>query len=209
MKSEQIIMVIERNTLFSNNYFEGFCPAKTTNYESIVLNNIKWMKRGIAEEDSTHKQPIGYTLLVNPKLKKVFAYQRAVKDQHYGEKRLQGKYSWGIGGHIEKIDTARENPIEESMLRELNEEVEMNGNITSQKVLGYINYDSDSVGKVHFGVLYLAETDATIVKPKDNEMANGQLRSIEELKEICDSKDNTVEEWSNLSLNPLKEYFSQ
>ena len=205
-KSEELIMVVGRETLFSGDCFEGFKPQKEVNYESRILDNYHYMKRGLAEVDPTHKQPIGYAMIVNPELKQVFAYQRSNKDSSYPEKRLQGKWSWGVGGHIEKFDIENANPIHASMLRELEEEVDVNGRV-NPRVFGYINNDSDDVGKVHFGVLYVVETDARIVEPKDSEIDNGGLRTIEELEAICSSSDFKVEEWSKISLKPLKQYF--
>ena len=71
-----------------------------------------------------------------------------------------------------------------------------------------INDDSNDVGKVHFGVLYVVETNSEIVTPKDSEIDNGRLRTIDELEKICSSSDFAVEEWSRISLEPLKQYFS-
>ncbi len=206
MKDEQIIMVVKREILLGKNYFEGFRPRNEVDYESIILNNFKYIKRGLAEKDRTYKQPISYFMIVNPELKQVFAYQRSTKDEIYGEKRLQGKWSWGAGGHIEKIDTKDGNPIHVSLLREFNEEVEIDGTI-NMKILGYINNDLDNVGRVHFGILYVIETDSITVKPKDPEIDNGRLRTLEELEDICSSPDYTVEGWSKIAFSPLKKYF--
>jgi predicted NUDIX family phosphoesterase len=205
MKSEKIIMVVEKDILFGNDVFQGFKPQTEVDYESKILTNFKYMKRGLAEEDSTHKQPIGYAMIVNPSLKQIFAYQRSTKDSNYAEKRLQGKWSWGVGGHIEKFDAGNGNPLHVSMLRELEEEIYMDGSV-NPIVLGYINDDSNDVGKVHFGVLYVVETDSKIVRPKDPEIDNGELRTIEELEHICSSSDFTVEGWSRICLEPLKQY---
>ena len=200
-----MVMVVNKKFLFNNDYFEGFKSHDETDYESRILKNFSYMKREPAENDIMHKQPIAYSIIVNPSLKKVFACKRASKDSKYGEKRLQGKWSWGVGGHIEKVDTVNGNPIHESMLRELGEEVYMDGTVTP-KMLGYINNDSDDVGKFHFGVLYILETDSKIVKPKSPEIDNGKLRTIQELEEMCLNPDYTVEEWSKISLEPLKKY---
>src|SRR3989344_4593301 len=201
-KKDKQIMVVKKNVLLKN-YFEGFRQIDETNYEELILNNFEYMTRGIAEEDSNFKQPIGYAIIINPKLKKVFAYQRSSKDENYKEKRLQGKYSWGVGGHIEKQDNLNGNPIHSSMLRELAEEVGLNGK-NKLKVIGYINNDADMVGKVHFGILYLIETDATEINPKDKEMENGSLKTIEELEKICSIYQ--VESWSKIALEILKEH---
>lgn len=205
-KEDKQILVVERDTLFSEDYFKGFKNHFDKDYESIILSNIKSMRRGDAEIDPTYKQPIGYMLIVNPKEKKVFAYQRSSEDKNYGEKRLQGKWSWGVGGHIEAYELKEENPIKESMKRELSEEIEILGNVLNTKVLGYINYDGDEVSKAHFGILYLTEIDGD-ARPKSAEMFVGKLVDINELEKICNSKDCEVEAWSRISLEPLKKYF--
>ena len=220
-KHKKLIMVVPRDLLFPSGSFEGFTPAHHTDYESRIINNYGFMTRGregigFAEHDSNYKQPIGYTILVNPGKKMVFGYQRASQDKAYHERRLQGKFSIGIGGHIEKVDIKNGvNPIHYSLLRELNEEVQLsyNGfpkNLRSPKiktkVLGYVNKE-EGVHAVHFGILYLVETDADSIMPKDSEMQNGHLMRFNELEQICNSKEYEVEEWSKIALEPLREYF--
>ncbi len=204
MDNEKLIITVKRDILFEQDYFEGFKLQTETDYESRILKNLNYMKRSFAEKDITYKQPISYSIILNPDLKQIFTYQRSLHDKNYTEKRLQGKWSCGVGGHIEKQDMDG-NPIHLSMLRELEEEVEIAGTI-NPKVLGYINDDSDDVGKVHFGILYLIETDSTTVKPKSHEIDNGKLRTIEELDVIFLSPEFKIEEWSKIALKPLKSY---
>lgn len=204
-KYDKSIMVVQRRILFGDDYFEGFRRGNEVDYETRILGNYVFIRRGIAEHDFSYKQPIGYVAIVNPILKRVFAYQRAIDDKKYSEKRLQGKYSWGVGGHIEKFDVEVENPIHASILREINEEIEINNSI-NLKLSGFINHDADDVGRVHFGLLYIVETDSRVVGIKDSEIASGGWKTIEELEKICASPDYVVEEWSKISLGPLKEY---
>jgi len=204
---DQQIIVVNRSPLFRNgDYFHGFRKHGVVDYESRILQHFKIMRRGDAEKDPSHKQPISYTLIISQKTKQVFAYQRSSNDKEYGEKRLQGKWSWGIGGHIEPHDTPDKNPIRKSMLRELQEEIEISEAITGTKVLGYINDDTNDVGQVHFGILYLVETNAELITPKDPEVAIGRLMTLGELEKISSSPDCTVETWSQIALQPLKEY---
>lgn len=207
-KEDKQIIVVERDILFEKEYFEGFKPNNLLDYESIILRNMKAMRRGDAEIDPTHKQPIGYMIVANPLTKKVFAYQRSSKDENYGEKRLQGKWSWGVGGHIEAFELNNENPIRESRLRELSEEIEIDGKILNVSPLGYVNDDSDSVGTVHFAILYLIEIDGT-AKQNDKEIAQSGMFSISDLEEKCSSSGVEVENWSKISLEPLKNYFEK
>ena len=203
-KNEQEIMVVDRATLFAEIYFQGFSPANNLDYQQVILDNYFYDKRGIVEIKPEFKQPIAYCIILNNKTGKVFAYQRSVKDGAYEEKRLRGKWSWGIGGHIDKIDVENGNPIEASMLREIDEEIAISS-FDSPKVLGYINDDETEVGQVHFGVLYLIETE-NIVKPKDAEIAFGEFKTLEELQDICDDEDVSVESWSKIALPALRDY---
>lgn len=203
--SDKLIMAVKRDLLFGDEYFQGFRLQNEVDYESRILSNFEYMRRSVVEADPTYKQPVAYSMVVNPNLKQVFVYQRSALDERYSEKRLQGKWSWRIGGHIEKIDAVKGNPIYVSMLRELGEEIEL-VDIPDLKVLGYINSDADDVGKVHFGILYVVETGAKIVKSKDPEIDDGSLRAIEELEVICFLSEFAVEGWSRIALDPLKSY---
>ncbi len=209
--AQREIVVVERDMLFGRDYFEGFMP-KTKNgadFELRIVKGIKYMKKNLAEHSPSYKHPIVYCLVVNPGLKQVFAYQRSKKDKHYSEKRLQGKWSVGVGGHIEKVDLLDRNPIQKSMLRELDEEIQAEGGksildyIAESNILGYINNDSNDVGKVHFGLLYIINTNSREVKPRSQEMANGRLRTLSELEKMAESKID-FEDWSKIALNPLK-----
>lgn len=201
-KYKELIMAVEKENLFDDDEFQGFIEADEIDFQSRILDNFKYIKRGKAENDETFKQPIGYIVLVNDQ-GKVFAYQRAQKDDDYTEKRLQGKWSWGVGGHIDKVDESGDNPIKTSMTRELKEEASLEGDLKEIEVLGYINDDSDSVGRVHFGILYLVQVSGK-VSAKDSEVTNGKMRSIEELKEIVENSKNRVEEWSKIALKAIE-----
>ena len=208
-KDDQLIMVVRKEDLFgehNENYFEGFCASGLKNFEEVILERYGFMTRKFAEQDTNYKQPIGYAMIVYPKLRKVFAYQRSKKDEQYTEKRLQGKWSWGIGGHIEMSDASDVNPIQDSVLREIGEEVKMDGSITSKKILGYIYHDF-GVNAVHLGLLYLIETNSKVIKPGDSESSEGYLATIKELEKICLNPEVNVEDWSKTALRPLKYYF--
>jgi len=207
-KDDMMIMAVSVSELFKDKYFEGFSKADEHDYESIIVNNYKWLRRGDAEVDPGHKQPIPYAMVVNPDLKKIFLYQRSCSDKKCDENRLMGKYGCGIGGHIDKNEADVEDALHSAMLRELEEEVFIDGS-KKPKVLGYINYDSDEVGKVHIGILYLIETDALEVKATDMELENGQFVEFSEFEKIILNPDNEVEAWTKIALEPLKEYFNK
>jgi predicted NUDIX family phosphoesterase len=194
-KYEQPIMVVKREKLFKKEYFQGFSFAEKINYKERILKNFIYIKRKEAEESKDYKQPIGYIILMD-RNKKIFSYQRAEKNKDYTEKRLQGKWSIGIGGHVDKEDRNKKDPIRASILREINEEVTV---ITEKiELLGYINDESDNVGEVHFGLLYLASVVGDII-PKGKEIKDSKMVTIEE---AITTKDN-VELWSKIALSTL------
>ena len=217
-KYDRLILAIKREKLFgedNNDHIQGFCPAEKLDLISRILDNYGWLRRGDIEDNPEIKHPISYCMIVNSDTKKVFSYIRSKKDEHYQEKRLQGKLSIGVGGHIEKETELGENPIESAMLRELEEEVTINGT-KKPRILGYVNddeqYDQDteqkkiSVGRVHIGLLYLIETDAEEVFPKDPEISEGRLRTFQELSTLQSQPGITAETWTEIALEPLKRY---
>jgi predicted NUDIX family phosphoesterase len=208
MKKDQMIMVTTRKELFASDYFQGFRPAREVDYESRLLLSFSYLRRGEMEIDPSWKQPIGYALIVNRSARTVFAYQRSSKEGEYHETRLMGKWSWGVGGHIEKCDQGDGNPIRASMIREVGEEIGLKSS-GEPEVLGYINDDSDPVGKVHFGVLYVIPTVETIVHPACPELKEGGMRAAEELAALVSQPGVIVEEWSKISLPPLLEYLGR
>jgi predicted NUDIX family phosphoesterase len=206
MDFDREIMVIKRDTLFAEKYFNGFVNPDYFDFEGIILKNFEWKQRAFAEKTKLFKQPIGYAILYNPPSNSVFLYQRSSKDKYYKEKRLQGNFSCGVGGHIKKLDAVATNPIYASTLREVSEEIEVADSIRDFNIIGYINDDSDDVGIYHFGILYLLELATQIVNPKDPEISNGRLIHIKELEKICNDPNAHVESWTKIALTPIMNY---
>ena len=109
---------------------------------------------------------------------------------------------------IEKEDAAGDNPIHDSMRREMREEVGING-IGQVQILGYINDDSEPVGEVHFGVLYLVITTDDVVNPLEPEMSEGEMMSISAFEERYKSGEENIERWTNIAFKALKEHLGQ
>jgi len=201
-KNDEIILVVSRENLFQEGLFEGYRLATDLDYESRILRFLEYKRRGNMEGNAEYKQPIPYMLLINRVLRKVFAYKRA-ENERYVEKRLKGMWSLGVGGHIQKGDESDGSPIWGGLFRELQEEISTPLKGTPY-VLGYINSEGNAVGKDHFGILYIVETDSIEVYPKGSEIAEGRLMSLEELTPILTSSDCILEEWSEIALEPLK-----
>jgi predicted NUDIX family phosphoesterase len=101
--------------------------------------------------DPEWKQPIPYAIAI---------FRDATNRAHLfwmnrlegtSDRRLHGRASFGVGGHIGAADTG----IEAALTREWNEEVATPA-LPRFTPLGLLNDDGDDVGRVHLGVVYLA-----------------------------------------------------
>jgi len=152
------ILVVPREKLFENIFFEGFEREKITYYLERVRKYSIFIKRFVVENDPNYKQIIPY--LVIKFNNKYFLFKRFPVGL---EKRLFYKYSIGIGGHINEKDFNKNKDLINSGLeREFNEELIYNGKL-NYKIVGLINDDFDEVGKVHFGIVYLIEIKTPII----------------------------------------------
>jgi predicted NUDIX family phosphoesterase len=199
-KNNQLIMVVKREKLFFDSHFQGFSPAEKVDFKERVLVNFQYLSRKEVETNSSYKQPISYVIFFNRENKTIFVYQRAEKEEDSKEKRLHGKWSFGIGGHIDKEDNEKDDPIERSVLREIEEEVK--AEVKEIKLVGYINDDSNSVGEVHFGFLYLAETEEDVL-PRGREIKDSRMMTIEDALKM--ESYSEIEPWSKIILPFLRD----
>lgn len=192
VKKDEKILVVERYVLFSEQAVQGFLPISNfSEYEKIVRNNQKFLWRSAMEHDPTYKQIIPY--LVFNYADKYFVMQRK---STASEERLKNKYSLGIGGHIREEDLQGKSLADWSK-REFEEEVNFTGNLVIEPQ-GIINDDSNDVGKVHVGFVFLLNGDSADISVK-SELKSGELLSLEEMKPLYAS----METWSQYVYNFL------
>jgi predicted NUDIX family phosphoesterase len=203
-----MIMVVERDILFDkNDSFHGFRDADCNiPYEKRILGNYTFKRRGDMENNPSFKQPIAYCIIVNIQRRKFFVYQR---DSKNADPRITSNWSWGVGGHIEQVDIKEDvNPLYDSMLREISEEVKfVDGKIIGTELLGYINDDTNSIGSVHFGLLYLLMTDAEDVQMNSNELQSGRMVYPQRLEILYDDESCGIDTWSRIAMIPLRKKF--
>lgn len=199
------ILVVKREELFKDKYFEGFLHIDDADYIDRILKNYSYEERNESLENNPEFiQIIPYIWIINPGLKKAFFYQRGL-GKGYKEKRHVNRYSGGVGGHIDFIENDK-NPIINSAERELREELIMK-NYPKINFVGYINDDSDIYNKVHFAIVGIAETKEEISPTKDG-IKSGDFYSIDEIEELFSGEDNEVEKWTQLSWSYIKNYLN-
>lgn len=190
--SKPSILVIARKDIPEALLKQGFNPASEGLVKSLLENNqLFFMERDLAENDPNYKQLIPYVVFQSPK--GFFNYQRSKASS---ETRLRMLRSLGVGGHIEKEDgDIGENSYLKGLWRELKEEVGVDPS-NNIKLLGFINDDSNEVGKVHLGIVHLYQLETSDLESKELNLTDCKFSSISKIKEAEES----FETWSRLLL---------
>ena len=200
-KFDTLIVTVPNAALFPTGIHpEGFIPHAENDLRTAILENYTYTRRGEAEMDFTQKQPISFALIRNTE-GKIFAYQRGSKRTEFHETRLAGKWTCGIGGHIEREDETWD-ILRDSLLRELEEEITLHWKILTVEPLGYLNSEKDEVSKVHIGVLYVITTDS-LTATGSEEVVNEGFYSPEEFQSMLENPEQVWEEWAKIALKEL------
>jgi len=174
--------------------------------EILHVDNAYFIDRVKAETDEKYKQIIPYVLLVY-RNELLFTYKRSPQA---GEKRLHEQWSIGIGGHVNNGDINTSLGIDNISLssalrRELEEEVEFADPawIGMPVPVALINDDKNAVGRVHFGVVYVALVTNANIFPKDKEIKESCFLPFNITK--CGKLTESFEPWSRLCLKRMND----
>ncbi|MEQ6029656.1 NUDIX domain-containing protein [Staphylococcus saccharolyticus] len=200
-KFDEQIIVVKRNILFDNdkNAFNGFMHKNNIKGKDIfnALSEYEVKRRGDMEEDPSFKQLISYCLLENEK-GEILIYERLSGG---GEERLHGQSSVGVGGHMNNVvgaDSINE-VLRVNAQRELEEEVGLcQEDSQNMEYLGFINDDTNEVGKVHMGIVFKITVHSNDVEAKETDTL--KIRWVEKCS--IESYDD-FETWSALILQDL------
>jgi predicted NUDIX family phosphoesterase len=185
-------------------------PAETFYDESLwrqILAHLEPKARSAAEHDYDTKQLIVYVLINHGET--FLSYQRTPKTT---ETRLKALFSIGIGGHVNVDDriqptlfgakeAAWKDFVLQAVRREVSEEVQIEAaNAQEPRLICFVNDDSNDVGKVHFGVVFVMKLATPSVAIR-GERGIGKL-SFRTLPELISMRD-MLETWSQLLVDFL------
>jgi len=194
--SAEHILVVRRDFLFPEGMYEGFLQGvvkkNVAKYEQIIREKGQFLPRPLMEQDEHYKQIIPYFVFTYEE--KLFLMQRKASAT---EQRLANKYSLGIGGHVHEQDLIN-GDIAQWGQREFYEEVFYKGKVNIAP-LGILNDESNAVGRVHMGVVYLLHGDSPEISIR-SELKHGALYTREE----CEQYYGHMESWSQMVFDALK-----
>lgn len=177
-------LVVHRDHLFgkrNEHYFEGFMAYEKfiDTFTFAYQQHSFFLPRktaGIidAETDARYKQIIPLGIFQHENY--FFKYCRLPGS---GEQRLHARSDLGVGGHVEPEDikTRSLSELEAALAREFSEELTYPDPYEIVP-LGFVNEDIDSVGKVHFGVVYRIVGTTPNVSVRETDVLEGVLMPI-------------------------------
>lgn len=195
MNIKESVLVIRSQSLKAAGYFEGFTPEPGRYLYLLQERTSGYMDRAAMERDEEYKQIVIYVLVVQRG--RVWCYLRGPGQ---GEERLHGHWSLGVGGHVNLEDRRQFNlnmaahpeqvhtwedkqnigTLIVAATRETAEELDVSGD-SHFRVIGLINDDSNPVGRVHLGVVFMMDADRCSVKAKENHMLKAGFFNLFEI----------------------------
>ncbi len=203
-KLSRMVLVQDADVLLQYND-EGF-KFLAPHIEKDLRDDIQrgfFQSRYDCEDDQRLLQIIPYVLLFGPD-ENIFVYQRADKIKDYGDQRLFGKSSIGLGGHIIPADCP--SYLESCIRREVEtEEVEIKGEYSKPRLMGTLMQPDLDVDKVHFGLIYALHTQGDVI-PKESSIKSGRMVRFDELPGAADAH-HPYETWSNVLIPHLSNIY--
>lgn len=173
-KADERVMCIKTRDFEKVGVFTGFTEDWQKYTGSLLVRDcIRWLRRRDCETDPSFKQIIPYMVLTYAGRggTDIAIYQRTPMS---GEKRLHGKWSLGVGGHISEHDANLTDlptgVFREGWRRELREELRMDTQFDAT-IEGMIYDPSTAVGSVHLGILLNVRLQLPAIYPANEEIS--------------------------------------
>ena len=187
------VLVVPRAHLFPYGGFHGFSTEGLPGYLAAIAAHAYFAPRARVEDDPGLKQIIPYVVLRHQE--RIFLVRRT---RGGSEERLREKLSVGLGGHINPEDVADADPVDAGMRRELTEEVDVPPGWRARPV-GVINDDVEPVGRVHFGLVYIADLPTPEVRVRERSKLAGAFATPQEVRAAYER----LETWSQFVVDAI------
>ncbi|MAU92721.1 MAG: phosphoesterase [Planctomycetes bacterium] len=196
----EFVWVVPRSALFPEATPNGFLALEADQLESKLLGPARdegfFIERRYAETHPEFKQPIPYVAICQED--KVLCLTRLSTQ---GEKRLHGKKSIGVGGHINPCDQSDGDIFANACHRELHEELILPSDaVLLLTPVGIINDDTSAVGAVHLGLVYRLDASQLNVSIRETDAMAGEFQTLTDLRSLASSPESSFETWSSFLL---------
>ncbi len=182
--SDERVYVVPRVAILDE---AGWYGLRTDDLEPVVTaleRDGRYEPRDRMERDPTFKQVIPYLVLRDGP--RFFLMRRTSAG---GDPRLHGRYSIGVGGHLNPGDGG----LLGGLRREWAEEL-VAGFVPEFQLIGLLNDDTTEVGAVHLGAVYVADAAGRPVAIRETDKLTGAFVPEHQVAAVADG----LETWSRL-----------
>ena len=189
--SREHVFVVPRSAVID---VAGWYGLRTDGLDAFVAaleRDGRYEPRDRMEVDPAFKQVIPYLVLRDGE--RYFLMQRTDAG---GDARLHGRYSIGVGGHLNPGDGG----LLGGLRREWDEELVADF-VPEFRLVALLNDDTTEVGAVHLGAVYVADAAGRPVAIRETEKLTGAFVPSSEVAAVADD----LETWSRIAFEFLAE----
>ena len=183
-------------TVSTTIYIHGITPEQWRN----LSVPFRFEDRSVCETDDSLKQMIPYVIL-----RHAGKYLTYTRTNQSGEKRLIGKKSIGLGGHInpsDQDDGTLSATLRRCAAREVQEELGTEIPADAFELRGILYSAMDDVSRKHFGIVTLADLDPGAIRQPENTLTTLEWKTPFELHRAR----RDYETWSSFLAMHLMRY---
>jgi predicted NUDIX family phosphoesterase len=182
--SDELVYVVPRLAIPGGASWYGLRTDGLDAFVAVLERDGRYEPRDAMERDPSFKQVIPYLVLRDGP--RFFLMQRTNAG---GDARLHGRYSIGVGGHLNPGDGGLLGGLEREWHEELVAEF-----TPDFRLIALLNDDTTDVGAVHLGAVYIAEADGRPVAIRETHKLTGAFAVASEVAAVRDR----METWSRL-----------
>ncbi|MEO8437497.1 MAG: hypothetical protein ABI562_03500 [Chloroflexota bacterium] len=188
--SDERVFVVPRSAVIDDAGWHGIRTDDLDGFVAALERDGRYEPRDLMERDPEYKQVIPYLVLRDGD--RYFLMQRTTAG---GDARLHGRYSIGVGGHLNPGDGGLLGGLE----REWDEEL-IADFVPAFRLVALLNDDTTEVGAVHLGAVYLADAEGRPVAIRETHKLTGAFVDPSAVEAVADR----LETWSRLVLEFLE-----
>jgi predicted NUDIX family phosphoesterase len=187
--SDERVYVVPRVAVPDGASWYGLRTDRLDDFVAALERDGRFEPRDAMEVDPSFKQVIPYLVLRDGP--RYFLMQRTAAGT---DARLHGRYSIGVGGHLNPGDRG----LLGGLVREWHEELV--ADFTPEfTLIALLNDDTTEVGAVHLGAVYVAEAGGRPVAVRETAKLAGAFAEPDEVAAVVDR----METWSRLVFDLL------
>jgi predicted NUDIX family phosphoesterase len=188
--TDELVLVVPRRLIVPDRGWRGITTERLDATLATIATEARYEPRRAMERNPAFKQVIPYLVL-----RDADRYFLMCRTRAGGDDRLHDRYSIGVGGHLNPGDA----DVHGGLVREWHEELA--ADFTPRfELVGLLNDDDTEVGRVHLGIVFVADAAGRPVAVRETEKLRGAFAPAAEVHAVR----TRLETWSELTFDFLR-----